>query len=163
MRRDRQRALIDLERVFFLAARLEDGRHPHERAEVVGLALERLRNVGHRAVIVVVEVTRGRAGVPAFRPIRQEGDRLVEDRERVGIVLDPDRLPRAMKQKIAGVRAGFGVSMEKPANDAGSLVRVLGGGEPRVEIRPLLGRRLRRRLGLFRLRRRGVRLGVGRR
>ena len=117
MRRDRQGSLIDLERLFAFVARLKDHPHAHERAEVLGLALERLRDVGHRAVIVVVEVTRRRASVPAFRPVRQERDRRVEDFERVGIVLDPDRLARPPKQEIGGVRAGFGIAVQKPGDN----------------------------------------------
>ena len=119
---------------------------------MLGLALERLRDVGHRAVIVVVEVTRGGAGVPALRPIRLEGDRRVEDFERVGIVLDADRLTRPLKQEIGGVRTGFGIDVQKQGDDPGRLVRVLGGGEPRVQIGALFCGRFLRRLVLFRLR-----------
>ena len=120
---------------------------------MLGLALERLRDVGHRALIVVVEVTRGRAGVPALRPVGLKRNRRVEDFERVGIVLDPDRLARPLKQEIGGVRAGFGIVVQKPGDDPGSLVRVLRGGEPRIEIGALFRGRFRRRLVLFRLRR----------
>ena len=128
------------------------GRHAHERAEVVGLALERLRDVRHGAVIVVVEIARGGAGVPAFRPVRQERDSLIEDFERVGIAFDPDRLPSPLKQKVAGVGTGFGIEVQKPADDARGLVSILGGGEPRIEIGALFRGRFRGRLVLFRLR-----------
>ena len=160
VRRDRQGALIDLERLFAFSPRLEDGRHAHQRAEVLGLALERFGNVGHRTVIVVVEVMRSGASVPAFRPVRQERDRRVEDLERIGILLDPDRLPRPPKQKIGGVRTGFGIAVQKPGDDPRGLVSVLRGGKPRVEIGALFRGRFRGRFVLFRLR--GVRLGLRR-
>ena len=50
--------------------------------------------------------------------------------------------------------------MQKPGDDPGGLVRVLRGGEPRVEIGALFRGRFRRRLVLFRLRRLPVRLGL---
>src|ERR1700689_1272239 len=97
MRSDLQDALIDLERLSPFLTRFEDHPHAHERPEVLGFALERLRDVGHGALIVVVEVTRGGAGIPALRPVRLERNRRVEDFERVGIVLDADRLARPLK------------------------------------------------------------------
>src|SRR5208282_2946959 len=61
MRRDGLRALVDLQGLFAFAERFQNGRHPHERAEVPRLALERLSDVGHRSLIVVLEIARCRA------------------------------------------------------------------------------------------------------
>ena len=77
-------------------------------------------------------------------------------------MLDPDRLSRPLKQEIGGVRAGFGIGVQKQGDDPGSLVRVLGGGEPRIEFGALFRGRFLRRLVLFRLRLLAVRLGLRR-
>ena len=102
------------------------------------LALQRLRDVGHRAVVVVVEIAGGRAGVPAFRPVGMKRDRRIEDLERVGIFLRADRLSGPLQQEIAGVRAGLCIGLQQQGDDPGRLVRVLGDGEPGVEVGPRL-------------------------
>ena len=85
-----------------------------------------------------------------------------ENLERVGIVFDPDRLPSPLKQKIACVGTGFGIEVQKPADDARGLVSIFGSGQPRVEIGALFRRRFRSRLVLFHLRRLAIRLARGR-
>src|SRR5271165_5891586 len=59
MRRDREHALVDLERLLTLVARIEDYRHARKRAEVARLALQGLGDIGHRPLVIVVEPTHG--------------------------------------------------------------------------------------------------------
>ena len=76
------------------------------------LERQRLADVGERGGIVVGQVVDGRALVPGLGEVRLEGDDLVEDVERLRVVLLLDRLHRPGHQKVGGRAAGMAEAAE---------------------------------------------------